>query len=296
MVCWGLTVNNATSPPSETFIQVGASKHTFSINKHICGIKTDGNVICWGSDTYGQASPPDNLVALTTAFPEDENTDVTGHTISGTLSLPEGDIAPAGGININLQISTDETDQYAVVESHIPENQSSTSFTLLIPDNSSTKWRLRIHCNDREWDENLGKEVRNDKCSGYVTQLWYTLSGMRQYGWTDDTLFLGGQNYPNTNLVLLRSIQISGTISLPQGKVAPAGGLEILISAYEPVDNGDHSYESVTISEGESTIPYTLTVIDNPQTEWAIDYYGDGSFEDKGYKPWGATCYVISNS
>ena len=248
----------------------------------------DGSIVWQGGSTF--------TVVDNTTTPDDPVTPPpsSNYTISGTVSLPIGNVAPKGGIDISVITSCyqgnacgNNFDWSKSNTPFIPENQSSTSFKFFITDDPNIKWKLRIHCDDREWDENLAEEVRHDKCRGYVTELWYTLSGMRQ-GWSDDIfLFSGGQNYPNTKFFLLRSVQISGTVSLPQGKVAPADGLEIYIYAYEPVENGEHSGEHVTIPEGESTIPYTLTVVDNPQKEWIINYVGDGSFGRKGYKHWG---------
>ena len=43
------------SPPSGTFIDFDAG------SDHSCGIRTDGNVTCWGGDGSGQATPPDLL-------------------------------------------------------------------------------------------------------------------------------------------------------------------------------------------------------------------------------------------
>ena len=272
VVCWGDNGQGKASPPSGIFTQVSAGDF------HTCGIKTDGSIACWGSDSDGQSSPPANLVALAIALPENENSDVTGYTVSGTVSLPSGDIAPKGGIGIDFNVEIyDENNDYSESGSydsvHIPENQSSASFTLLIPDEPNIKWTLQIDCSYWEWDETLGEFVQNGKCDGYVPNLWYSTSGMTMFD-TDKTIFQGGQNYPNVNLVLPRGTSISGSISFPQGKVAPNGGLEIWIDAIEP-DNFNNGFldERVIIPEGESSVPYTITVIDDTQAKFIIGYW-----------------------
>lgn len=47
--CWGYFDSLVTSPPSGTFtaIAIGSS--------HACGVKSDGQMACWGNNTGGQA-------------------------------------------------------------------------------------------------------------------------------------------------------------------------------------------------------------------------------------------------
>jgi hypothetical protein len=47
--CWGYPDSQVTSPPSGTFtaIAIGGS--------HACGVKSDGQMACWGNNTGGQA-------------------------------------------------------------------------------------------------------------------------------------------------------------------------------------------------------------------------------------------------
>ena len=49
---WGNNDDGQDTPPTGTFQQVSAS-----IN-HTCGVKTNGQVVRWGHDGYGQAAPP----------------------------------------------------------------------------------------------------------------------------------------------------------------------------------------------------------------------------------------------
>lgn len=44
--------NRAATPPEGEFISISAREN------HICGIKTDGSVACWGDDYLGKATPP----------------------------------------------------------------------------------------------------------------------------------------------------------------------------------------------------------------------------------------------
>jgi len=56
-----------------------------------CGIKTDGSVACWGSDSSGQATPPEDLI-LKIKPPIGNNTECPKNAVFSineeTLTLP----------------------------------------------------------------------------------------------------------------------------------------------------------------------------------------------------------------
>jgi len=212
-------------------------------------------------------------------YPQYKNCFSGNYTISGTVSLPIGHVAPVGGINIDAGFyglcyeNSCERGSYAQLK--IPENQSSTSFAMLIPDDSNTEWNLSIHCNDEVWDDNSNTSIFSGNCNQYVPELWYSTAGMTQVFPAPDTFFPGGQNYPNVNITLLPGVPISGSISLPPGTVAPSDGLEVTIEAAQitPVPFNEFTGETVIIPEGESTTSYTITVIDDPLVEWIVSYW-----------------------
>ena len=43
-----------TVPVSGTLASIGSGRH------HSCGLRPDGSAVCWGSNRYGQSSPPEN--------------------------------------------------------------------------------------------------------------------------------------------------------------------------------------------------------------------------------------------
>ena len=52
---WRVRGGNAygeSSPPSGTFVQVGAGA------AHSCGLRTNGELACWGDNSHGQSAPP----------------------------------------------------------------------------------------------------------------------------------------------------------------------------------------------------------------------------------------------
>ena len=48
----GASAAGFTNAPTGSFESVNAG------SSHSCGIKTDGSIVCWGDDTYGQSTPP----------------------------------------------------------------------------------------------------------------------------------------------------------------------------------------------------------------------------------------------
>ena len=50
--CWHPWGSVGSPPATETFSQISAG------TRHVCGLRTDGTIACWGDNFYGQASPP----------------------------------------------------------------------------------------------------------------------------------------------------------------------------------------------------------------------------------------------
>jgi Regulator of chromosome condensation (RCC1) repeat len=69
-----LACNDATSPPSSVGPLIRAPQHALVIPStspqvsasanHTCALKTDGTVVCWGDDTYGQTTVPAGLASV----------------------------------------------------------------------------------------------------------------------------------------------------------------------------------------------------------------------------------------
>lgn len=51
-LCWHPWGSVGSPPATETFTQISAG------TRHVCGLRTDGTIACWGDNFYGQASPP----------------------------------------------------------------------------------------------------------------------------------------------------------------------------------------------------------------------------------------------
>ncbi|MBX2847945.1 MAG: hypothetical protein KTR16_06485 [Acidiferrobacterales bacterium] len=64
---------------------------------------------------------------------------------------------------------------------------------------------------------------------------------------------------------------ITGTLSLPSGKVA-SGGMLVNISATDTTGGESFVFDNYSILSGESQVSYSLDVADNPKATWRIRY------------------------
>lgn len=205
---------------------------------------------------------------------------LTGATISGTVSLPNGRKAPAGGLAVEVyaQDSTAwwQSNSTTVV---IPENATSVPYALALVPDPSASWE--VSCSE-EGDD-----------ATYLTG-YYNTAGTTWF-WEWATLVPGGADRSDINLNLLIGKTISGTVSLPAGHKAPTGGISLSVILDTEIGL-DYYYTmtEVSITEEESSAVYTLTVPDDPQTFWHVQYYLDNaptgsSYLNRGYYSTGGT-------
>ncbi len=207
----------------------------------------------------GQDQPGINLVLL------------TGKTISGTVSLPSGDIAPAGGIDVDIYASNQNGSGYGYSYVTIAEGASSATYSMIVPDDTTASWQVSY----AYWR------------SEYVQFGYYSSNGT-----TGDssvaTLLHGGQDHENINFVLLTGKTISGTVSLPSGDIAPAGGIYIDV---DPKNQNGNEWGNVTVflEAGQSSATYSITVLDDTTASWTVryQYYLPNFQEGSEYVPTG---------
>ena len=181
---------------------------------------------------------------------------LTGNTISGTVSLPGGRKAPAGGLSVRVNATGPYGNSTTVV---IPENATSAPYAIAVVPDPSASWQ--IGCSEEGDDATY--------LSGY-----YNTAGTTWF-WDWATPVPGGADRSNINLTLLVGKTITGTVSLPAGQKAPAGGLsiEVILDTDIGIDGAYH-WTTVTLAEGEASAPYTFTVPDDPETFWTVRYSG----------------------
>jgi len=175
-------------------------------------------------------------------------TTTTDRTITGTVYLP----------------STAASDLYVTV--HATAYGFSTSQTVLISEGeSSAAYTLTIPAAYTDYSYIVDYYVQ---CS-YVQVGYYSTGGTTAYSDEATTVSVSSGSKSGIDLELIEGNEISGTISLPNGDTAPAGGIEVEIGAQRD------PYEwwwwtQVEIPEGESSATYSLNV---PVNQVGEPYY-----------------------
>ena len=178
-------------------------------------------------------------------------------TISGTIALPSGLIAPIDGIEVEVFASNNGT-VANYVDLLIPDGSNNISFSFTVPS-----------LNGR----------------GYIVGYWVVTSDSNYvdgyYSNADTTdsptnaTYINGTNGDNSNIsiTMFRNDVISGTISLPYGQVAPTGGIIFEMYAnLQGVNVGD--YPDITIAEGSKKADYSINIVTtSATTTYKVGYW-----------------------
>jgi len=179
-----------------------------------------------------------------------------GNTITGTISLPSGQQAPAGGLGIGIKAFYEDYSDVAGSSSMIiPEGSSSGTYTMQVPDDTNAAWRIKYLAGS----------------SDYLQDGYYVTNGTT-WDQNSATSLSGGQDYSDINMTLLTGKTIQGTISLPSGKIAPSGGISVDIGAFDANHTGGGGLDYIIIQANRSSADYTLRVPDNTNATWVISY------------------------
>ena len=198
---------------------------------------------------------------------------IGGSTISGTISLPGSDTAPAGGMYVQISVTNPNEPVYWSVHEHvrIPKGGSSIAYSLLVPTAADAP------------ESRVSYTYRGDR--PYLQQGYYNRAGGTQWNPQQATLLAGTTDHQNIALTLLTGNIISGTIALPGSDTAPHGGMSVQISASD--QNGTESWsDSVTIPTDTSSAAYALTVppdANSAKLMVSYEYLGDGPYQQQGY-------------
>ncbi|WP_456378600.1 hypothetical protein [Thiolapillus sp.] len=221
-------------------------------------------------NTSGTSAENSTLVAGKTDQPGIDLTLLTGNLISGSFTLPAGQVAPAEGLQVQIQAYDVGLGNYGGSFS-IPEGQTSVSYGIAVPIDSLAQWQIQYHFG-YQFYSNLAVPQE-----GY-----YTPSGTT---WDKGaaTLLPGGQDHGNVHLTPPAPRQIRGNISLPPGEVAPAGGITVRIHSRSFSNNP--AYTQVIIPEGAFSAAYSLQVPtdSSDQIEIYYSYAGDMPYLPKAY-------------
>ncbi len=159
--------------------------------------------------------------------------------ISGTISLTKG-TAPYGGLNINLY--ADNSKDNGTTNIVIPEGISSVPYTVYVPEGTNYKVRYNF---------NSANEM-------FLYPAYYNAEKGSVRDITEaDILDLTAENKTGININIIPMYLISGTVTLPEGTVAPTGGIRVDVSAYS---SKDRITKSFTVLEKNNGVDYKLFV------------------------------------
>ncbi len=192
-------------------------------------------------------------------------------TISGTIELPEG-ISETETTNITVQALL-ETGAGALDPAL--GNFKTSSTVTIHPGFLSASYNLIIPANSTGGGYKLGYKVFGPE--GYLSDAWYsaTAVGNTSMNFYDASLLDVSNSMPVTaNMTLLPGAMITGTVSLPEGVIAPSD-LYVNVRALTDMNSSTGSTEDygtdtlVLIPEGSNSVQYALTV---PATNSAMEY------------------------
>jgi len=235
-----------------------------------CGSYAATGYYASGGTTADSASA--ELLAGGSDYPGTDLTLIKNNQITGTILLPGGAVAAN---DISLTISSSDVNGMmggGSIGVTIPMGSSSISYALDTSPDAASQWRISYAC--------------NSGCAGYLSQGYYAVVGTTSDVNAADPL-AGGVDHSSIDLTLLTGDQISGAVSLPNGELAPAGGLNVNVQASNQNGNAN---TSVYIAENSSSAAYALTVPSDGTAQWQVSYscwdmmgMSCGSYAQTGY-------------
>lgn len=214
------------------------------------------------------------------------------YTISGRISLPEGQVAPTGGLAVTVY--AEATDNR--VDRPWAQIPTVKKELIIAKGKSSIDYQLEVREDGSEYIVYYKLKEKSDK---YINQAYYTkASKALSYM---DALPIDYTNSTGIDLNIIGTYIIKGKVALPAGEVAPRGGLEVtvFVSTDNPYTIPEDTYCTiafVTIPEGERVAEYQEQVLpsrwtyhihyslsSDPSNEKYNKYYDNGDLSDKGH-------------
>jgi hypothetical protein len=196
---------------------------------------------------------------------------LTGNTVSGTVSLPPGDVAPEWGIDLDLFLEPADCFEDCFFESSritIEEGASSASYSIVVPKDLTGRFRII-----------LGSFSYDQK---YAWRSFYSTFGTQRAENLASELDFG-RNHSGIDLTLLKNPSISGTISIPSGASAPESDLYFWV--YAEAEQGGWNYYDASIPAGNRSTSYSLYVTPEVNGDYYLFYevLSDGVYLEPGY-------------
>jgi len=194
-------------------------------------------------------------------------------TISGTISLPDGIKAPAGGAVVYLELgfpddayknSPYKPDYIYNKKVVIPENQTYAQFDFTVIENNN-KYKYVLGC-----------ETNTEGC---LMSSFYNMTGTVSKKSNAGFIDTSSSDRYNIDFKIPGTKYISGMLSLPDGITAPKGGLYVLVSAKGTNQGSAQFINQFVIPEGSRSMKYFVNIPDNSLSSFYVSYQVD----EKGY-------------
>jgi predicted RNA binding protein with dsRBD fold (UPF0201 family) len=192
---------------------------------------------------------------VTTELNADKTINITlikGVIVQTTVRLPNGEIARGNGVSIEVYFSGVST-QYAYV--NIPSGQNSALVTKVLPTGS---YLISYYY----WGPD------------YVRSGYYVAGTMVMNQPSSREIITTNQSI---TIELIKGIAVGGTISLPNGEVAPVGGIQVTV-----ILEGNQS-KQVTIPAGQNSVTYAFTGNITPGNYYISYSYSGNNYVQQGY-------------
>ena len=216
---------------------------------------------------------------LVTLFPAMSVAQTSYSSVTGTISLPGKEKAPAGGVKVSLLVGTNNNtpdnkndDVEVTYDITIPQGQNSHSFSMMVPKSSNSAAKYTVFYT-----------VGN----GYAPFGWYSDKGAVAIKENRTQINVNAGNVSNVNIELLPGRIISGKIILGNTKTTLPKEMKYTLTAIQKGSNNNSADDDIIITK-EITIPanhaeaaYQLIVPLNTSGSGYMVYY---NYQNDGYK------------
>ena len=195
-------------------------------------------------------------------------------TISGRISLPGAQLAPAGGIGFSLRAS-DSSGYYSFYTSPmIAAGTNFIDYVIVVPFGNATP------------DYKIVFSITSNS-TGYINKGYYSSGGTTTDAAAATSVNTRVGNLVGYNMTVLQGNNITGKIFLPVGVTAPVGGISLTIYVADTTISSNYYYNSIRILEGANFVNYSMTVPFGVTTpDYSVYYYTSyvtGGYLEKGY-------------
>ncbi len=242
----------AVSDPSETW-EV----------RHSCSNDCNGNTINGYFVSQAQTSPTQADATELAGGQDHTQIDMTtlpSFLITGTVFLPNGELAPNGGFSVSVDAIDRVNGGFSSANVTILEGENSADYQLTINNDANAVWTVRYSCRS------------NTNCMGKLDSAFHVGSAVGT-GEGVAVQFLGAQNHSGVTLTVLDANTISGTVFLPGATLAPVGGVRVRVFARPisgPFVDADEAF--LTIPEGQNSIGYSIDTSLEATQDWIVGY------------------------